>query len=287
MRPYKRTSTTKKHIIGTDPGLPQLDEDKKGYEMTSKPNAQPGTGPGLNDDVVEIDSSDYEMLEKSNIAIGGSDADNLSDALETEPRDMDDDNMGMDDDDIEEITPPTLRQPELTKRPGHPLLIPATQFDNLATSIMKPLPDYPVKDETYNVWEIKDWNAIRKEDKIRGPQFECGGFTWNILLFPKGNNDLISMYMEPHPPKDAEGNVDPKWYVCAQFGFDLWNPNHPECHHAMGSHHRFNKNETDWGFSSFISGRDLLNAAKYGRAYPLMDKKITNDITTICTKELE
>lgn len=244
--------------------------------MTSKPNAQPGTGPGLNDDVVEIDSSDYEMLEKSNIAIGGSDADNLSDALETEPRDMDDDNMGMDDDDIEEITPPTLRQPELTKRPGHPLLIPATQFDNLATSIMKPLPDYPVKDETYNVWEIKDWNAIRKEDKIRGPQFDCGGFTWNILLFPKGNNDLISMYMEPHPPKDAEGNVDPKWYVCAQFGFDLWNPNHPECHHAMGSHHRFNKNETDWGFSSFISGRDLLNAAKYGRAYPLMDKNLFN-----------
>lgn len=83
--------------------------------MTSKPNAQPGTGPGLNDDVVEIDSSDYEMLEKSNIAIGGSDADNLSDALETEPRDMDDDNMGMDDDDIEEITLLLLDNPNLRK----------------------------------------------------------------------------------------------------------------------------------------------------------------------------
>lgn len=241
--------------------------------MINSPEQRQQGQPGLH--VVEVDSSDYEMLDKPGL---GSDAENISEVLEndlrgaqTPGRDEDEDE---EDFEVEEIAPPAV-QPD-PRKPGLSLSLLATDFDNLAKRLMKPLPDYPVKDEAHFVWEIKDWNALRKEDKVRGPQFECGGYKWNVLLFPKGSNDLISMYMEPHPPHGEDGKVDPDWYVCAQFAFDLWNPNHPESHYSSGSSHRFNKNETDWGFSSFIAARDLLNPAKLGRTFPLMEKNQFN-----------
>lgn len=135
--------------------------------------------------------------------------------------------------------------------------LPADDFEGNALQLFKPIPDYPVKELTHFVWEIKDWNGLR-EDKVRSPRFRCGGFDWNILLFPHGNNNnnFISLYMEPHPIDDS----NPDWYVCAQFGLDIWNPNHPEAHLPSGSMHRFNKNETDWGFSSLIDIRQLSSA---------------------------
>ena len=30
---------------------------------------------------------------------------------------------------------------------------------------MKPIEDYPTKEETYYVWEIKDWAQLLKEEK--------------------------------------------------------------------------------------------------------------------------
>ncbi|CAK7891229.1 ubiquitin carboxyl-terminal hydrolase 15 [[Candida] anglica] len=131
----------------------------------------------------------------------------------------------------------------------------ANNFKDLAKRLMKPIPDYPILEETWNVWEIKDWNSL-KEDKVRGPTFKCGNYEWNILLFPNGNNNnQLAVYLEPHPlNKD-----DSDWYACAQFGLDIWNPNHPESHISSGSYHRFNRNETDWGFSNFLDLKSLYS----------------------------
>ncbi|CUM67194.1 uncharacterized protein PRCAT00004887001 [Priceomyces carsonii] len=134
---------------------------------------------------------------------------------------------------------------------------PADDFKGIAKRMMKPIPDYPVKDEKEYVWKIKDWSSL-KADKVRSPTFKCGGFEWNILLFPRGNNNThLSIYMEPHPISDGEQKSDDNWYVCAQFCLDIWNPAHPNCHLPSGSSHRFNKNETDWGFSSLIDLKQL------------------------------
>lgn len=217
--------------------------------MISKPGSVNPGNEALRD-VVELDSSDYEMLDKTGLPIDGLDAENMSEALE-------------------DVTSPERPPIDSRTRPV------ATDFDALSKSLMKPIPDYPVKDEAYVVWEIKDWAALKKEEKARGPEVECGGYTWTVLMFPsKATNDLISLYMEPHPPKDPAGNVDPNWYVCAQFAFDLWNPHHPELHLANLLSHRFNKNETDWGFLTFISARELSNPARFGRA--LMEKNQFN-----------
>ena len=152
---------------------------------------------------------------------------------------------------------------------------PANRFPEMASRLMRPVPDYPIKEETYNVWEIKDWNGL-KEDKVRGPRFRCGGFDWNILLFPRGNNNYqMSIYIEPHPIPDAKGVVDDEWYVCAKFGLNLWNPRDPTVNYGSGSFHRFSKNETDWGFASFIDLRTLTSVTR-GHSRPLMENNQLN-----------
>lgn len=146
---------------------------------------------------------------------------------------------------------------------------PADDFKGMFQRLLKPIPHYPVKEEAHFVWQIKDWNSL-SQDKVRSPTFECGGFSWNILLFPRGNNNSLhlSIYIEPHPivnalPEDAESEADTiaedPWYVYAQFGLDLWNPNHPNSHLPSGSSHRFDKNETDWGFASLVDPRELTS----------------------------
>ena len=141
----------------------------------------------------------------------------------------------------------------------------ANEFDKLAKYLMKPIPDYPVKEEIHFVWEVTDWALLSKEEKIRSPKFKCGDYEWNILLFPNGNNTNanISAYMEPHPLSNettADSNLNGKdsdWYVCAQFAIDVWNPEAPESHSPSQSSHRFSKTDADWGFSALIDKRSL------------------------------
>ncbi|RCK67165.1 Ubiquitin carboxyl-terminal hydrolase 15 [Candida viswanathii] len=172
--------------------------------------------------------------------------------------DDDDDDDDDDDEDVEEEVQ-IVGDRDIVKntKRAYPL---ANEFDALAAKLMKPIVDYPVKDEAHYVWEIKDWHALLKEEKVRSPRFSCGGFEWNILLFPRGNNhnNQMSLYMEPHPPVDENDKpIDENWYVCAQFGLDIWNPEHPDAHLPSQSSHRFNKNETDWGFGGLIDVKQL------------------------------
>lgn len=152
----------------------------------------------------------------------------------------------------------------------------ANDFDNLPQRMMKPIPDYPVVASSHFVWEIKDWASARKENKLVSPTFECGGYYWDILLFPKGNSDALSLYVEPHPRIEHDGKENPDWYVCAQFTLDVWNPSHPASHYPSASSHRFNRNETDWGFSSFLYSRDLTSTSKVGQPHPILENNQLN-----------
>lgn len=172
---------------------------------------------------------------------------------------------------------------------------------------LKKIPDYPIVAQTHFVWQISDWNALRRTQKVQSTPFECGGCQWRITLFPRSNSEAISIYLEPSPPtkdkKDESGlksaenglasgengskptettpksveiaelavsddTIDPtsaqsppektkNWYVCAQFALDMWNPLNAAAHVSSTASHRFTTREQDWGFSSFISPREL------------------------------
>lgn len=224
----------------------------------------------FNSMIAELASQD-----KENSEMVDSRKDLHMDSNEADPIEIDDDDIDSndliedDDDDVVVISPPPTF-PKSTQLP------PANDFENLSKRLMKGVPDYPIAEETYHVWEIKDWTGL-KEEKVRGPKFKCGNFEWNILLFPRGNNNNVSIYMEPHPLPDPEtGEVKDDWYVCALFALDVWNPEHPESHSANGSSHRFNKNETDWGFSSLIDLKLMTTVYKPGQTHPILEGNMVN-----------
>lgn len=77
-----------------------------------------------------------------------------------------------------------------------------------------------------------------------------------ILLFPFGNNvDQVSIYLE----HGFDANDIPEdWSCCTQFALVLWNPNDPTIFAHHSAHHRFTKEESDWGFTKFLETRKLF-----------------------------
>lgn len=95
-----------------------------------------------------------------------------------------------------------------------------------------------------------------------------------ILLFPHGNNtDHCSIYLEHGFEPDA---VPDNWSCCVQFALVLWNPNDPSLYANHAAHHRFTKEEGDWGFTRFVESRRLFNVPWENSARPLLENGTAN-----------
>lgn len=180
-------------------------------------------------------------------------------------------------------------EPKLTERPSVPPvpLVLATDTEAMKQKVFPPLDDLEPIADSHSTWAIKDWRAL--PERCNGPLFECGSFDWRLLLFPEGNqSESVSMYLEALPQqdsgkitaeKDAEKDSDSNkdaiitdtpqdkpdddhddddWYVCAQFGLVMYNPRDPSIFQMSVAQHRFNNDESDWGFTKFYDLRRLF-----------------------------
>ncbi|KAI4527549.1 cysteine proteinase [Schizophyllum commune Loenen D] len=137
----------------------------------------------------------------------------------------------------------------------------------------KHLPDLgqDVKDFKAYHWQLKNWKKLDK--KITSEEFECGGHSWRILLFPFGNsnappNDTVSVYLDYAEPKKApEG-----WHACAQFALVISNIHDPTIYTVSHAHHRFIAEECDWGFTRFSELRKLFNVQE-GHSRPIIEEE--------------
>lgn len=95
-----------------------------------------------------------------------------------------------------------------------------------------------------------------------------------ILLFPFGNNvDQCSIYLE----HGFEPNTVPEdWSCCVQFALVLWNPNDPKIYASHNAHHRFTKDESDWGFTRFLELRKMFNVPYEDFGRPLVEDDAAN-----------
>jgi len=123
----------------------------------------------------------------------------------------------------------------------------------------KHMPDPGLEVEDFKVftWKLTNWRKLEK--KLTGPEFECGGHRWRILLFPFGNsnappNDTVSVYLDYASSKNTPEN----WHACAQFALVISNPHDPRIYTVSHAHHRFIPEECDWGFTRFSELRKLF-----------------------------
>ncbi len=135
----------------------------------------------------------------------------------------------------------------------------------------KHLADLGQEEESFAVchWEVGNWGSLEK--RLTGPEFECGGHRWRVLLFPFGNsngqpNDMVSVYLDYADPKGSPDG----WHVCAQFALVISNIDDPSVFSSSQAHHRFTMEEMDWGFTRFNELRKLT-AIEQGRTRPIIE----------------
>ncbi|KAJ1959592.1 ubiquitin-specific protease ubp15, partial [Dipsacomyces acuminosporus] len=121
---------------------------------------------------------------------------------------------------------------------------------NLAPSIK-----YEEEGHGYFHWVIDDWTQL--PDRATSTTFTVAGHDWDILLFPRGNQveDTVSLYIEYKPRDDAQEG----WHACAQFCLAMSNVDEAGLFTYNSAHHRFNAEESDWGFTRFLDIRRLMS----------------------------
>ncbi|KAG9236553.1 ubiquitin carboxyl-terminal hydrolase-like protein [Amylocarpus encephaloides] len=149
-------------------------------------------------------------------------------------------------DDVVDINPDSDGEPQLR----------ADDVEAMKALVLPLLHEEPeILADGHQTWHIVDWKSAAR--RMHGPVFEVGGFPWRILMFPFGNNvDHASFYLEQGYP---EGKPPDDFVSCVQFGLVLWNPDAPEVFVHHTAHHRFTKEEGDWGFTRFVELRKLWN----------------------------
>lgn len=166
----------------------------------------------------------------------------------------------------------TPDEPETDQPLDEPL---ATDHEAMKELTLVPLVDEPkILGDYEHTWTVEDWRSLSKRE--HGPVFQAGGYPWRILLFPHGNNiDQSSIYLEHG--FDAN-DIPENWSCCVQFALVLWNPNDPSLYVHHTAHHRFTKEEGDWGFTRFVEHRRMFNVPWEGgsRSRPLVENDTAN-----------
>ena len=182
----------------------------------------------------------------------------------------DEDDEEEEDEDIDSINAGSRGPMEIEQKDG--LQLRADDYDAMQSNCITKIEDLEILADGHYTWHIDNFRKLEK--KVRSPKFNVGGHEFQILMFPFGNSatDQVSLYVEAIKPEDAD---DRDWYICAQFGLVMWNPQNPQLYVANNAQHRFNHTETDWGFSRFHDVRELYQKNdKLG--IPLIDKEQVN-----------
>jgi len=177
--------------------------------------------------------------------------------------------------DMSEKEPVAIISPEPTEMDTDRLqdLPLATDYEAMKDLVLPPLADEPkILEDAYNTWTVDNWRSRGKRE--HGPIFEAGGYPWRVLLFPHGNGvDQCSIYLEHGFEADQ---IPEGWSCCVQFSLVLSNPNDPSLYMHHAAHHRFTKEEGDWGFTRFVELRRMFNVPWEGGSRPICENDTAN-----------
>ncbi|KAF9600797.1 hypothetical protein IFM89_012536 [Coptis chinensis] len=108
---------------------------------------------------------------------------------------------------------------------------------------------YPTKTFT---WTIKNFSKVYTR-KHYSDVFETSGCKWQVLIYPKGcngvcNGDHLSVYLVVASPE----YLPHIWSRYAEFSLSVVNQMYQQSTLRKDAQHKFNRRESNWGFTSFI-----------------------------------
>jgi ubiquitin carboxyl-terminal hydrolase 7 len=108
-----------------------------------------------------------------------------------------------------------------------------------------------------HMWDVS--NVSTHQGKVLSEPFEIGGYSWQLLLYPRGNNrpDSLSLYL-------AVAEDDQQAFGLQRTAvFKLMLLNQAEGSDVVkDTQHTFTVRETDWGFTSFVNLTELRDPAR-------------------------
>ncbi|KAJ3194436.1 hypothetical protein HK101_002705 [Irineochytrium annulatum] len=193
-----------------------------------------------------------------------------------------------------------MTPPQLAQLPAHgPLLEPAEGAPaepepadkTLKNEMDSLLPDIGLEVENSAVykWHITNWSTVKTSKKAYSPEFDAGGTRWRVLLFPQGNqqSDTLSVFLDSVDAAKTPKNSN--WHICVQFALALANHEDETIFKSSTAQHRYNPNETDWGFNHLVKMNQLFTPIE-NNARPLIENdqvvvivymKIMKDVTGV------
>ncbi|KAJ3098511.1 hypothetical protein HDU97_003967 [Phlyctochytrium planicorne] len=200
-------------------------------------------------------------------------------------------NLNLESMDLANQTPP----PVDPQQPGPPVAPDTMEIDSSApkpkNDIDTLLPDIGLEVEHSLVykWAIPSWSALKSQKKAYSPDFECGGAKWRVLLFPTGNQntDTMSIFLDSIDAATVPKNSN--WHICVQFALALTNFEDDSVFKSSTAQHRYNPNETDWGFNHLVKLNQIFVPVE-GNPRPFIERdqvvitvymKIIKDVTGV------
>ena len=110
-------------------------------------------------------------------------------------------------------------------------------------------------------WRIDNWQAFQQDaaNRTYGAAFSAGGFSWRLLLFPRGNTvPFLSLYLAV--TSDFQQRLPMSWVKFARFALVVPNRTAPAL--VKITQHQFDSRENDWGFTQLLELSDLADPAK-------------------------
>ncbi|CAG8611802.1 26054_t:CDS:10 [Gigaspora margarita] len=110
---------------------------------------------------------------------------------------------------------------------------------------------YEIKDFQYHTWNVTNWNNL--PERLLGPEFEVGGWKWQILLYPFGNHNLskISIYL-----KFADQQGETCWLACLRaVRVTFMEFKRTE---EIYAYYRFDAENLNWGSGNFYDQNKLF-----------------------------
>ncbi|GMI78964.1 hypothetical protein like AT3G17380 [Hibiscus trionum] len=109
-------------------------------------------------------------------------------------------------------------------------------------------------------WKMDNFSKLDQES-YKSPVVSIDDIKWNLLVYPKGNSSSkgthLSVFLELAEPH----TLPPKLQVYVKYRLRLWNQI-KSIHLAATAEVRFTSSLTDWGYSKFVSLKDVYDSSK-------------------------
>ena len=112
-----------------------------------------------------------------------------------------------------------------------------------------------------------DFESLRKRgSKAHGETFTCGDAKWRLMMYPFGTERVraeslddcsVSLFLDTVDRPRREDELSKEWRRHCKFELQMLHPKDASMMVSRDATHSFCETESDWGFTSFVSRKDV------------------------------